>query len=118
MVTLTWHARYINSIRGKSSEDVPLVELMYLVFTHMPSESYCRQLRTLLLCLCDVFQALINSPECLFCLHSVCVPECVESERALETRTVHCIVVSAPHASDAGGRRGAQEEEAEDPVDL
>ena len=43
----------------------------------MPSECYCRQLRTLLLCLCDVFQALINSPECLFCLHTVCVPECV-----------------------------------------
>ena len=23
-------------------EDVPLVEFMYLVFTHMPGESYCR----------------------------------------------------------------------------
>ena len=40
--------------RGSSlSEDVPLVEFMYLVFTHMPGESYCRQLlRSLLLCLC------------------------------------------------------------------
>ena len=37
--------------------DVPVVEFMYLVykFTCMPSESYCRQLRPLLLCLCDAF---------------------------------------------------------------
>ena len=34
---------------------------MYLVFTHMPGESYCRQLKSLLMCLCDVFRALINS---------------------------------------------------------
>ena len=49
-VTLTWHAckykvhklhqrRYINSTRGTSSS---LVEFMYLVFTRMPGESYCR----------------------------------------------------------------------------
>ena len=42
-------------------EDVPLVEFMYLVFTRMQGESYRRQLRSLLLCLCDVFRALINS---------------------------------------------------------
>ena len=31
--------------------------LMYLVFTHMPGKSYHkRQLKALLLCLCDVFQ--------------------------------------------------------------
>jgi len=29
-------------------EDVSLVELMYFVFTHMPGESYCRWLRSLL----------------------------------------------------------------------
>ena len=40
---------------------VPLVEFMYLVFTCMPGESYGRQLRSLLLCLCDVFQGLTNS---------------------------------------------------------
>ena len=34
---------------------------MYLAFTCMPGESYCRQLRSLLLYLCYVFQALINS---------------------------------------------------------
>ena len=29
--------------------------LMYLVFAHMPSEGYCRWLRSLFLCLCEVF---------------------------------------------------------------
>ena len=32
--------------------------------THMPSESYRRRLRSLLLCLCSVFRALINSLVC------------------------------------------------------
>ena len=36
-------------------EDVPAVEFMYLVFTRMPGESYPRRLRSVLLCLCDVF---------------------------------------------------------------
>ena len=40
-------------------QDVPLVESMCLEFTHVPSASYHRQLRSLLLC--DVFRALINS---------------------------------------------------------
>ena len=42
-------------------EDVHLVEFMYLVFTRMPSESYRRRLRSLLLSLCYVLLALINS---------------------------------------------------------
>ena len=42
-------------------EDVLLVEFMYLVFTRMPGESYRRRLRSLLLYLCTVFRALINS---------------------------------------------------------
>ena len=45
-------------------EDVPLVEFTYLVFTRMPCESYRRRLRSLLLCLCDVFPALITSLVC------------------------------------------------------
>ena len=45
-------------------EDVLLVEFMYLVFTRMPGESYRRRLRSLLLYLCYVFRALINSPVC------------------------------------------------------
>ena len=41
-----------------------LVEFMYLVFTRMPGESYRKQLRSLLLCLCDFVLALINSLVC------------------------------------------------------
>ena len=44
-----------------SEEKVPLVEFMYLVFTRMPGDIYCR---SLFLCLCDVFRALINSLIC------------------------------------------------------
>ena len=43
-------------------EDVPLVEFMYLV--HTPGESYRGLLRSLLLCLCCVLRALINSLVC------------------------------------------------------
>ena len=43
-----------------------LVEFMYLVFTRMPGQSYRRRLRSLLLCLCYVFRALINSLVCWF----------------------------------------------------
>ena len=46
------------------TEDIPLVELMYFVFTRMPGESYRRRLRSLLLCFCDVFPALNNSLVC------------------------------------------------------
>ena len=47
--------------------EVPLVEFMHLVFTRMPGESHCTWLRSLLLCLCDDFQALINSLVCWLC---------------------------------------------------
>ena len=44
------------------------MEFMYLVFTRMPRESQCRRLGSfVLLCLWDVFRALINS---LVCYHS------------------------------------------------
>ena len=46
-------------------EDVPLVECMYLVFTHMPRESYHRRLRSLLLYLFDVFPALTDELPCV-----------------------------------------------------
>ena len=60
--TVTHHL-YILSAWEKLHEDVPLVEFMYLAFTRMPGESYRRQLRSLLLLLylCYVFWALINS---------------------------------------------------------
>ena len=41
-----------------------LLELMYLVFTRIPDENYLRRLRSFLLCLCDVFLALINRAFC------------------------------------------------------
>ena len=43
-----------------SFEDVPLVKLMYLVFTRMPGESYRGRLRSLLLYVCYIFRALIS----------------------------------------------------------
>ena len=36
-------------------DHVPLVEFIYLVFTRMPGQSYRRLLKSLLLCLCNVF---------------------------------------------------------------
>ena len=51
-------------------EAVPLVEFRYLVFTRMPGERYRWRLRSLLLYLCYVFRALINSVVCWFiCFH-------------------------------------------------
>ena len=52
------------SLLPHKSEDAPLVEFMYLVFTRMPGESYRRRLRYFLLCLCDVFRAMITSLVC------------------------------------------------------
>jgi len=48
------------------TEDVLLVEFMYLVFTRMPGESYRRRLRSLLLYLCYLFRVLIYSLVCCF----------------------------------------------------
>jgi len=47
------------------------MEFIYLVFTPMPGKSYCRRLRSLLLYLCYVFWALINSLVCWFCTSTV-----------------------------------------------
>ena len=51
------HQRYINS-----TEDVTLVEFMYLAFTCMLN--YRSRLKSLLLCLRDVFRPMINSIVC------------------------------------------------------
>ena len=53
-VTLTRHAckRKGHKLHQRYTDDVPLVEFMYLIFKHMSSESYRRQLRSLLLYLC------------------------------------------------------------------
>ena len=58
---------------------IPLVEFMCLVFTPMPGESCCRRLRSLLLCLCDVFRALVNSLLCSFV--TVTTEHCLDSCR-------------------------------------
>jgi len=60
-----WNGRVYRPLGGHPVfEDVPLVEFMYLVFTCTPSEGYHRQLGSLLLYWCYVFQALINSRVC------------------------------------------------------
>ena len=64
------NSRYIYSLNAQS-EDVPLMEFMYLVVTCMPGESYRRLLGSLL-CLRYIFQVLINSLVCWFCLVMVC----------------------------------------------
>ena len=46
------------------TEDVTLVEFMCFIFTRMLGESYRRRLRSLLLYLCYVFRALVNSLVC------------------------------------------------------
>ena len=46
---------------GSCFDDVPLVDIKKLVFSSRPGCHYRRRLRSLLLCLCDVFRALINS---------------------------------------------------------
>ena len=53
--TLTRHARV---------HVIVFIEL--IVFTCMPGENYHRHLRSLLLCLCDIFWVLMNSLVCWF----------------------------------------------------
>ena len=75
-----------------SVEDVPLVEFMYLVFSHMPSESYNRRLRSLL-CLWDIFGALMNSLVCWFCA-SVSKEQCGACGKLLSAyRMVNCVYI-------------------------
>ena len=81
-------------------EDVPLVEFMCLVFTRMPGESYRRRLGSLLLYLCYVFWALINSHVCWYWLvrFGRCpddTPPCGRSQLLGVKRTPLSFVVSA-----------------------
>ena len=59
--------------RAKWNEAVPLVEFMYPVFTHVLGESYRRRRKSLLLYLCYVYRALINSLVFWFCFVVVVV---------------------------------------------
>ena len=56
---------------------------MYLVFTRMPGESYRRRLGSLLLYVCDVFRALINS--LVLVLTKLSRDRQTDSERETET---------------------------------
>ena len=49
------------------------MDFMYLIFTGMLRESYRKRLRSLLLCLCDVFRAIITSL-CVLILHELSGP--------------------------------------------
>ena len=76
--------------KKKKREDLALVEFMYLVFTHMPGESYRRRLGSLLLYLCDVFRALINSPVCRSCsLRLIILQTCSLNLRPLHVVPMH-----------------------------
>ena len=61
------NTRDINPTRGT---------FKYLVFIRMPRESYCGWLRSLLLCLYDIFCALINSLVYWFCMYMLWVLFC------------------------------------------
>ena len=58
----------------KEGPGVPLVEFVYLVFTYLPGDSYSGRLGSLLLCVCDVFQALMNKLPCLLILQRLSEP--------------------------------------------
>ena len=66
-IILTWYATNLKQNEAQSScaesthKGVRMVEFMHLVFARMPCESYRRRLGSLLLDLCYVFRALINS---------------------------------------------------------
>ena len=62
--TLLTQGIFTPSLKSIQNEDVPQMEFMYLAFARMPGESQCRRLWSLLLCLCDIFQMLINSLVC------------------------------------------------------
>ena len=74
---------YLVFTRMPGEEDVPLVEFMYLVFTRMPGES---NRRSLLLYLCYVLQALINSLVCLILLLYVTLPSTMAKRKRKKRR--------------------------------
>ena len=66
LVTLTWHPCKCK-VHKLHQRYILEVEFMYLVFTCMLGESYWRQLKSLLLCLCEIVLALISSLVCWSC---------------------------------------------------
>ena len=81
---LSWHGTLkqneAQSARAESANKVvPLAEFMYLVFTRMPGESCRRRLGSLLLYLCYVFRAQINSLVGWFIDNGVSAPLSIDS---------------------------------------
>ena len=70
-------------------EDVPLMELIYLVFTRMLRESNSRRLRSLLLYLWDIFRALIHSLVCWLCTSALGLV-------LFQIRSIYCLFFSPP----------------------
>ena len=68
---LWWSSEWGCTSDGVQNEAVPLMEFMSLVFTCMPGGNYRTRLRSLLVCLCDIFWVLINSLVFVACLKSV-----------------------------------------------
>ena len=64
-VTVTAGGIYVPCIYAHARWQSLQVEFMYLVFTRMPGDSHCRWLRSLLLCLCDIFRALRELSMCV-----------------------------------------------------
>ena len=70
------------------------MELLYLVFTHMPGESDPRRLRSFLLCLCDVFRVLISS--CVLFLLKTCFVqqiEVIKQKREIKDFVLKCSLI-------------------------
>ena len=57
----TSHKHNNNDMSRLHPQVLPVADFTYLVFARMLGESYRRRLRSLLLCLCDVFRTLIKS---------------------------------------------------------
>ena len=89
------------------------VESVFLVFTHMPGESYHRRLRSLLLYLCYIIWALINSLVGWFFTtwaDCECVADfCTGVPRPGDSCTHPCEVADGPAwQTHSGHRPGAQ----------
>ena len=90
MVVCKLHQKYILK---KSAKDVHLEEFIYLVFICMPGENYRMWLRSLLLCLCDVFWWPVNSLACWFCPCTLGLTLFqIESRTVGHVNAVHCVL--------------------------
>ena len=69
----SWCALYLLVCQVRVTVSSGGVSVPCILFTCMPSESYCKRLRSLTmpLCWCDVFQVLINSLVSCFCFVSI-----------------------------------------------